>query len=133
MGQFLLRWWLGCLQFPQDMLVSVGSAGAVLHAMPGGGSLEYFLKPGGGPLARSCATFSAYSSERETVIPLLMTAFLKSSRGFRVESATCGLVGVGGSFTLDDVHSEVVVVAAHLCSQNRVTRTGLMTMPKRKR
>ena len=130
MGQFLLRWWLGCLQFPQDMLVSVGSAGAVLHVLPGGGSMAYFLKPGGGSLARFCATFSVYSPETKTVMPLLRTAFLKSGRGFRVESAIWELVEVGGSFTLGDVHSEVV---AHLCSQNRVTRTGLMTMPNRKR
>ena len=126
------------MQFPQDMLVHVGSAGAVLHIMPGGGhgSMARFLKPGGGSSARFCVTFlPVYSPGTKTVAPVLRTVFLKSGRGFRVESATCELVEVGGSFTFGDVNSEVVVVAAHLCSQNRVTRTELMTisMPHRKR
>ena len=110
------------------MSVHVGSAGAVPHIMPGGGHGS------SGSSARFCVTFlPVYSPGAKTVAPLLRAVFLKLGRGFRVESAICGLVGVGGSFALDDVHSEVVVIAAHLCSQNRVTRTGLMTMPKRKR
>ena len=117
MGQFLLRWWLGCLQFPQDMLVSVGSAGAVLHAMPGGGSLEYFLKPGGGPLARFCATFSpVYSPGTKTVASLLRAVFLKLGRGFRVESVFCRRVEVGGSSALEMV-VEVGENAKHLGGQ----------------
>jgi hypothetical protein len=68
-----------------------------------------------------------------TVTPLLRAAFLKSGRGFRVESAICGLVEVGGSSALEVVVEvgDVVVVATDLGGQ--YLKAILMARQNRKR
>ncbi len=111
----------------------VGSAGAVLHIMPGGGhgSTACFLKPGGGSSARFCVTFlPVYSPGTKTVAPLLRAAFLKSGRGFRVESVFCRRVEVGGSSALEMV-VEVGENAKHLGGQYLKLKTIFMVRQNR--
>jgi hypothetical protein len=93
------------------MSVHVGSAGAVLHIMPGGGHGS------SGSSARFCVTFlPVYSPGAKTVAPLLRAVFLKLGRGFRVESVFCRRVEVGGSSALEMV-VEVGENAKHLGGQ----------------
>ena len=115
MGQCLLRWWLGCLQFPQDMSVHVGSAGSVLHVMPGGGGSSAYDGIDGSfgvtPISPLEFLLEAIHSFGGEIRPIA-----KSDRGFRVGSAFSerGEVGICSAF---DVVVEVGENAKHLGGQ----------------